>query len=163
MNHCKWLISYGETIRYLTIEELYQFLDGIEDYGHKFMMRMIYELGCRVGEFVRIQLKHLAFDRATGELVWERTARTAVPHEGTHRTATWASASAVTDGEILVASFGSNGLYAYDLDGKLLWERDLGDQTTVSLLPNARLSKTDVFPLTPICYRVFRSISSTAL
>ncbi len=66
----------------------------------------------------------LAFDRATGELVWERTARTAVPHEGTHRTATWASASAVTDGEILVASFGSNGLYAYDLDGKLLWERD---------------------------------------
>ena len=72
----------------------------------------------------------LAFDRATGKLVWERTARTAVPHEGTHRTATWASASAVTDGEILVASFGSNGLYAYDLDGKLLWQRDLGDQAT---------------------------------
>lgn len=72
----------------------------------------------------------LALNRATGSVVWERTARTAVPHEGTHRTATWASASAVTDGEVLVANFGSNGIYAYDLDGELLWEKDFGDQTT---------------------------------
>lgn len=72
----------------------------------------------------------LALDQETGEVIWERTASTAVPHEGTHRTATWASASAVTDGEILIASFGSNGLYAYDLDGELLWQRDLGDQQT---------------------------------
>jgi integrase len=56
---------FGETIRYLTIEELQQFLDGIEDYRHKLMMRMIYEQGCRVGEFVRIQLKHLSLSRST--------------------------------------------------------------------------------------------------
>ena len=56
---------FGETIRYLTIEELQQFFDVIEDYRHKLMMRVIYELGCRVGEFVRIQLKHLAFGRST--------------------------------------------------------------------------------------------------
>ncbi|MCH7664834.1 MAG: PQQ-like beta-propeller repeat protein [Acidobacteria bacterium] len=72
----------------------------------------------------------LALDRGTGDVLWERTAHTAVPHEGTHSTATWASASAVTDGEVLVASFGSNGVYAYDLDGRLLWQRDLGDQRT---------------------------------
>ena len=72
----------------------------------------------------------LALDRGTGDILWERTAHTAVPHEGTHSTATWASASAVTDGEVLVASFGSNGIYAYDLDGGLLWQRDLGDQRT---------------------------------
>lgn len=72
----------------------------------------------------------LALDRGTGAVAWERTAHTAVPHEGTHSTATWASASAVTDGEVLVASFGSNGVYAYDLDGNLLWQRDLGDQQT---------------------------------
>lgn len=56
---------FGETIRYLTIEEWQQFLDGIEDYRHKLMMRVVYELGCRVGEFVRIQLRHLAFNRCT--------------------------------------------------------------------------------------------------
>ena len=56
---------FGETIRYLTIEEWQQFLDAIEDYRHKLMMQVIYELGCRVGEFVRIQLKHLAFGRNT--------------------------------------------------------------------------------------------------
>ena len=72
----------------------------------------------------------LALDRASGEVAWERTALTAVPHEGTHQTATWASASAVTDGSVLVASFGSSGIYAYDLEGGLLWQRDLGDQST---------------------------------
>jgi integrase/recombinase XerD len=56
---------FGETIRYLTIEELEQFFDVIEDYRHKLMMRVIYELGCRVGEFVRIQLKHISFARNT--------------------------------------------------------------------------------------------------
>lgn len=56
---------FGETIRYLTIEELIQFFDAIEDYRHKLMMRLIYELGCRVGEFVRIQLRHLNFSRCT--------------------------------------------------------------------------------------------------
>ena len=56
---------FGETIRYLTIEELQQFFDVIENYRHKLMMQMIYELGCRVGEFVRIQLKHLSFGRST--------------------------------------------------------------------------------------------------
>lgn len=56
---------FGETIRYLTIEEWNQFLDVIEDYRHKLMMPVIYELGCRVGEFVRIQLRHLSFTRNT--------------------------------------------------------------------------------------------------
>ena len=56
---------FGETIRYLTVEEWQQFLDAIEDYRHKLMLRVVYELGCRVGEFVRIQLKHLAFGRNT--------------------------------------------------------------------------------------------------
>ena len=68
----------------------------------------------------------LALERQTGAVAWEGVAREAVPHEGTHGDASWASASAVTDGEVLVAHFGSNGLFAYDLAGKKLWERDLG-------------------------------------
>jgi outer membrane protein assembly factor BamB len=74
-----------------------------------------------------IQFAVLAVDRTTGAIRWRRDVREAVPHEGTHTDGTWASPSAVTDGKILIAHFGSNGTYALDLDGKLLWERDLGD------------------------------------
>ncbi len=72
----------------------------------------------------------LAYDRATGAARWSRTARTQVPHEGHHRDHGFASASPVTDGEVLIASFGSFGIYAYDLQGALLWEKDLGDMRT---------------------------------
>ena len=56
---------FGDIIRYLTIDELNQFFDSIGNYFHKLMFRVIYELGCRVGEFVRIQIKHLNFSRST--------------------------------------------------------------------------------------------------
>ncbi|HSA27362.1 MAG TPA: site-specific integrase [Phycisphaerae bacterium] len=64
---------FGEHIRYLTVEEWGQFLDAIEDYRHKLMMQVIYELGCRVGEFVRIQLRHLSFGRNTVYIPAENT------------------------------------------------------------------------------------------
>jgi len=56
---------FGETIRYLTLQELQQLFDCADKYREKLMFQMIYELGCRVGEFVRIQLKHLNFSRST--------------------------------------------------------------------------------------------------
>ena len=69
----------------------------------------------------------MAFDRETGAVVWERVAREEVPHEGYQQpNGTYASGSAVTDGERLYAFFGSWGLYAYDMDGELQWEVDLG-------------------------------------
>ncbi|HSG01974.1 MAG TPA: PQQ-binding-like beta-propeller repeat protein [Vicinamibacterales bacterium] len=71
----------------------------------------------------------MAVDRNTGDVVWERTAREDAPHEGTHReNGTYASSSAVTDGEHVIASFESRGLYAYDMDGTLVWQKDLGDK-----------------------------------
>jgi outer membrane protein assembly factor BamB len=71
----------------------------------------------------------LAIDRKYGHIVWERTAREERPHEGAHNdNGTWASSSAVTDGQHVFASFESRGLYAYDMDGKLIWEKDLGDK-----------------------------------
>jgi outer membrane protein assembly factor BamB len=71
----------------------------------------------------------MAFDRKTGEVAWQKVAREEAPHEDAHReNGTYASASAVTDGQVLIASFESRGLYAYDLDGNLIWEKDLGDK-----------------------------------
>ncbi|HXG47720.1 MAG TPA: PQQ-binding-like beta-propeller repeat protein [Methylomirabilota bacterium] len=72
----------------------------------------------------------LCLDRATGKVLWEKTAREEVPHEGHHRDHGYASASPVTDGKVLVAHFGSRGLYCYDLEGNLKWEKDLGDMRT---------------------------------
>jgi len=72
----------------------------------------------------------LALDRNSGALLWQRVLREEAPHEGTHADASWASASAVTDGEILIVSFGSHGIYALDLNGGLLWQKDLGDMKT---------------------------------
>ena len=46
--------------------------------------------------------------------------------EKRHIKATYANATPATDGRVVVAFFGSQGIYAYDLDGKLLWKRDLG-------------------------------------
>ncbi len=72
----------------------------------------------------------LAVDRRDGTILWQRTVRDEIPHEGVHETGTWASNSAVTDGKRLYAFFGSRGLYALDLDGKVLWEKDLGQMQT---------------------------------
>ncbi len=73
----------------------------------------------------------LALDRATGKTVWERTVLKARPHEGTHTDGTWASASAITDGERVWAFFGSRGIYCLrSSDGEPLWQRDLGDMKT---------------------------------
>jgi outer membrane protein assembly factor BamB len=65
-------------------------------------------------------------DRTTGKVRWQRTAVEKVPHEGLQPTHTYAAASPTTDGRFLYASFGSHGVYCYDLDGKLQWKRDLG-------------------------------------
>ena len=72
----------------------------------------------------------LALDRSSGEIVWQDTAIRKVPHETTHGDASWASNSPVTDGEVLIASFGSAGILGYDLQGKRLWKVDLGDMRT---------------------------------
>jgi len=56
---------FGEIIRHFESDELRQFFDAIDNYRHKLMFEVIYELGCRVGEFVRIQVKHINFSRST--------------------------------------------------------------------------------------------------
>lgn len=72
----------------------------------------------------------LCLQRDTGDVVWKNVACEEVPHEGRHSTNTFASGSPTTDGQRLYVSFGSRGVYAFELDGTLLWKRDLGDMRT---------------------------------
>jgi outer membrane protein assembly factor BamB len=71
----------------------------------------------------------LSLDRRTGKILWQRTARTAAPHEGAHQTyGSFASNSPVTDGQRVYAFFGSRGMYCYDMKGALVWQKDFGVQ-----------------------------------
>jgi outer membrane protein assembly factor BamB len=85
----------------------------------------------------------LCFDRATGRLRWQRMAAERVPHEGHHPTHSYAAGSPTTDGRFLYVSFGSFGIYCFDLDGTLIWQRDLG-------LLNTRLGWGEA--VTPVVY-----------
>jgi len=72
----------------------------------------------------------LAIDRSTGKTVWQRIVHEEQPREGVHPTNSWASASLATDGRHLVSFFGSRGLYVLDMNGQLLWQKDLGEMET---------------------------------
>ena len=70
--------------------------------------------------------KIYALDKKTGKVLWEKTASTGVPKVKRHMKATHANSTPATDGKHVVALFGSEGLYCWDLSGKLLWKKDLG-------------------------------------
>ena len=65
-------------------------------------------------------------DRATGRVLWERTAHEGMPKAKRHAKASQASATAATDGTHVVAMMGSEGLYAFDMAGTPLWTKNLG-------------------------------------
>ncbi len=67
-----------------------------------------------------------AIDKRTGQIVWQRIAFEGAPGNKRHIKSTYASASPATDGRIVVAWFGSQGVYAYDVNGTLLWNVSLG-------------------------------------
>ncbi len=90
--------------------------------------------GGGAGAFVEHRFEVLSLDRKTGKILWQRTAKVATPHEGYHRAyGSFASNSPVTDGKYVYVSFGSRGIYAYDFNGKLIWEKDLGVQMKMRL------------------------------
>ncbi|MGI9243105.1 MAG: PQQ-binding-like beta-propeller repeat protein [Verrucomicrobiales bacterium] len=69
-------------------------------------------------------------DRNTGKVIWTSVACEELPHEGHHRDHGFASASPATDGEHIYVSFGSRGIFCFDMEGKKKWEKDLGDMRT---------------------------------
>jgi outer membrane protein assembly factor BamB len=70
--------------------------------------------------------KIYCLDTRTGKIVWERTAYEGVPREKRHVKSTYANSTPATDGRHIVVFFGSQGLYCFDVNGKLLWKKDVG-------------------------------------
>src|SRR4029450_9245568 len=67
-----------------------------------------------------------AIDKRTGKTLWTRTAHEGAPLEKRHIKSTYANSTPATDGRVVVAWFGSEGVHAYDVDGRFLWKVDLG-------------------------------------
>ena len=82
--------------------------------------------------------KVLCLDKAKGTILWEKDACTGVPKIKRHPKSSHANSTPATDGRHVVAFFGSEGLYCYDADGKLLWKNDLGVnlRSTSTLVPD---------------------------
>ena len=68
----------------------------------------------------------ISLDKSTGKVVWDRVAYEGIPKTKRHPKSSQASPTPVTNGRQVIVSFGSQGLYAYDFDGTLLWQKDLG-------------------------------------
>ncbi len=79
-----------------------------------------------VGADRRHTYKVLAYIGKTGKLLWEQTAWAGVPFDNRHRRGSYASPSIVTDGKLVFAYFGSEGVFAYDVNGKPAWKASVG-------------------------------------
>jgi outer membrane protein assembly factor BamB len=78
-------------------------------------------------------LKVLCLDADTGKVLWERTSYEGTVFDHRHRRNTYASPTPITDGRLVYAYFGSEGLYAYDFKGKLAWKVSLGGIATLGM------------------------------
>ncbi|MCD0461461.1 outer membrane protein assembly factor BamB family protein [Roseiconus lacunae] len=85
------------------------------------------------GSLPELSFQLHCFDRNSGQARWNKVAVVATPHQETHSTNGFASASPCSDGEHVYAHFGSRGLYCYTLKGELVWKReDFGRMETRS-------------------------------
>lgn len=89
-----------------------------------FVTTAVSKSGADARSLTTLEFQLLCYDRKTGNLVWQKTAVVAKPHEETHKTNGFASGSPCTDGEHVYAPFGSRGLYCYSMSGDLVWKRD---------------------------------------
>jgi len=91
-----------------------------------------------------------ALDTGSGKVVWQQTLHTGVPAIKRHPKATHANSTLATDGRYLVAFLGSEGLYGFDLDGHLLWKKDLGVlDSSYYVVPDAQWE----FGSSPVIYQ----------
>ena len=94
--------------------------------------------------------KVLCLDKRTGKRLWEKVAHEGVPQNGRHSESTHANPTPATDGENVVALFGSEGLFCYGFDGGLKWQADLG---RLGAAPDGHPELEWGFSSSPIIYK----------
>lgn len=86
----------------------------------------LYGAGDSAKDMVEHEFKLICLDRNSGKVLWDQTAYKGIPKVRRHTKATHCNSTPATDGQYVVAFFGSEGLYCYSMNGKLLWQKDLG-------------------------------------
>ena len=86
-----------------------------------------------VGANKKHTFKVIALNRDSGKILWQAVAFEGTPYDDRHRKSSYAASTPATDGKMVYAFFGSEGLYAYDFNGKLAWKADLGKLGTVGM------------------------------
>jgi outer membrane protein assembly factor BamB len=86
-----------------------------------------------VGADRKQTLAVLALDAKTGKIVWQKTAWEGTPYDTRHKRGSFASPTPVTDGTLVYAYFGSEGLYVYDFKGDLKWSWKTGGIATLGV------------------------------
>ncbi len=81
------------------------------------------------------QLVLLSLDRKTGRILWQKTAYSGQVYDDRHKAGSYAAPTPITDGRSIFAYFGSEGLFAFDYDGKLLWTFKPGPIKTIGMGP----------------------------
>jgi outer membrane protein assembly factor BamB len=99
---------------------------AISSRGNATFKRGLYGDGDASDDRSSHQWKLYSIDKRSGRILWDKTAFEGEPREKRHIKSTYANATPATDGRYVVAWFGSQGLYAYDLNGRLIWKKDLG-------------------------------------
>jgi len=77
--------------------------------------------------------KVVALNRDNGKVLWDVVAWEGTPYDDRHRKSSYAASTPATDGKLVYAYFGSEGLYAYDFNGKLAWKVDVGKLASLGL------------------------------
>ena len=86
-----------------------------------------------VGADHKHTFKVLCIDRESGKILWQSTAWEGTPYDNRHRKSSYAASTPTTDGKLVYAFFGTEGLYAYDFKGNLAWKAQLGNLGTVGM------------------------------
>jgi outer membrane protein assembly factor BamB len=86
-----------------------------------------------VGADRKHSFKVIGLDRQSGKVLWESVAWEGTPYDNRHRKSSYAASTPATDGKLVYAFFGTEGLYAYDFNGKLAWKAMLGNLGTVGM------------------------------
>jgi outer membrane protein assembly factor BamB len=70
--------------------------------------------------------KVYCIDLTSGKILWERVSTKGIPEQKRHPMSSHANCTPATNGEFVVAFFGSEGLYCYNMQGELQWKKDFG-------------------------------------
>jgi outer membrane protein assembly factor BamB len=86
-----------------------------------------------VGANRKHTFKVIALDRDTGKVLWQSTAWEGTPFDNRHRKSSYAASTPATDGKMVYAFFGTEGIYAYDFKGKLAWKAQVGNLANLGM------------------------------